>query len=247
MSIIIDLLLLGIVAYCAWLGLKRGLVNSAFGIFSVIIAVFFGHLVGVVYGGEFSDMLKPFATGLVDGAITTVTAEYVENESINSEGDEDANKPPVVILTEEEKSDVYSVSFAALRQIGVGEKSADLIATEVAKEEAVVGQEMSIELTAQLCNKLSYIMVVAIIFAIVAIIAAIIGNVLNIYFKLPNLETVNKISGSVLGAVKGIIIIMFVACLCRYFGLILGQETISRTWLLELLINSNKLASILGV
>ena len=247
MSFVIDVLLVAIVVYCAWLGLKRGLVNSAFGIFSVIVAVFFGHLVGVVYGGEFSNMLQPFATGLVDSAIATVTADYDENYSYTLTEDGEEEAPPVVILTESEKSDVYSVSFAALRQLGISEESAEMMATEVAADHSAVGQEMAIELSKQISDKLSYILVVGIIFAIVSIIAAIIGNVLNLYFKLPNLEMVNKISGSVLGAVKGIIIIMFIACFCRYFGLILGQETITRTWILEMLINSNKLATVLGI
>lgn len=247
MSFVIDLLLIGIVAYCAWHGLKRGLVNSAFGIFSVIIAVFFGHLIGVVCGSEFSSMLKPFATGIVDGAISTVTEDYDETESYSLTGEDDKDEPPVVILTDSEKSDVYSVCFAALRQVGIGEKSAELLATEVAAEHTTVDQEMSLELTELLSDRLAYILVVGVIFAIVSIIAAIIGNVLNLYFKMPNLETVNKISGSVLGAVKGIIIIMLIACFCRYFGLLLGQETISRTWILEMLINHNKLASILGI
>lgn len=246
-SIVIDVLLLAIVVFCAWQGLKRGLVNSAFGIVSLIVAVFIGNLVGVVYSDEFSNMLKPFATGLVDGAILTVTQDQVETETFTLEGEEDKEKPPVVILTDSEKTDVYSVCFAALRQLGIGENAAEALATEIAVDHTVVDQEMAIELTSQLSNKIAYVLVVGLIFSIVSIIAAIIGNVLNLYFKMPNLETVNKISGSVLGAVKGIIIIMFIACFCRYFGLILSEETISRTWLLELLINHNKLATILGI
>lgn len=247
MSFVIDLLLIGIVVYCAWHGLKRGLVNSAFGVFAVIIAVFFGNLVGVVCGDEFSSMLKPFATGIVDGAVSTVTDDYDDTATYTLESEDKESSAPVVVLTESEKTDVYSVCFAALRQIGIGEKSAEMLATEVAAEHTTVDQEMSIELTELLSDRLAYMLVVAVIFAIVSIIAAIIGNILNLYFKMPNLEIVNKISGSVLGAVKGIIIIMLIACFCRYFGLLLGQETVSRTWILEFLINHNKLASILGI
>jgi len=246
MNILIDVLLVAIVVYCAWLGLKRGLVNSAFGIFSLIVAIFFGHLVGVVYGSEFSSMLKPFATGLVDNAVATVTSDYDNVESISLMEDEEET-PPVVFLTESEKSDVYSVSFAALRQLGICAESAEVMATEVAEEHTTVNQDMAIELTNQISNRVSYVLVVGVVFAIVAIIAAIIGNVLNLYFRMPKLEMVNKIAGCGLGAVKGIIIIMFIACFCRYFGIIIGQQTITDTWLLEKLIDSNKLAAVLGI
>ncbi len=247
MSILIDLLIVAIIVYCAWQGLKKGLVNSAFGIFALIVAVFFGHIFATVYGNEFSNMFNPFATGLIDNAISTVAdVQETDATTYSLEGAEEA-EAPVIILTESEKSDVYSVSYAALRQLGIAEKSAEAIAVEVAEDNTVVDQEMAIDLTAKLCDRIAYVLVLGIVFTIVAIIAAIIGNVLNLYFKLPNLETANKISGSVLGAVKGIIIVMFIACFCRYFGLILGQETISDTWLLEFFINHNGLANTLGM
>lgn len=244
MSIIIDLLLLGIVVYCGWQGLKRGLLNSAFGIVALIIAVFFGHLVGVVYSDEFSGMFQPFVSGLVDGAINTVTEDYNKTNIIS--GDDEV-KLPVVVLNNAEKTDVYSVSHAALRQLGIGDSAAKEIATEVATEQTTVDQAMALNITSRLCNRIGYVLITVVIFAIVAIIAAIIGNTLNLYFAMPNLERVNRISGSVLGAVKGIIIIMFIACFCRYFGLLLTNRTVSKTILLEFLINHNKLASILGI
>jgi hypothetical protein len=146
MSIVIDLLLIAIVAYCGWQGLKHGLLNSAFGIVALVAAIFIGHLVGVVYSDEFSGMLQPFAGGLVDTAVGTVT-DYEPGKTTP------AGEPleePVVILTTSEKQDVYSVSFAALRQIGISEDAAEEIATEVADQQLTVNQDMTTALSSNL-------------------------------------------------------------------------------------------------
>lgn len=243
MSLIIDLLLIAIVAYCGWVGFKKGIVTGAFGIVALIAALFIGHLVGTVYSDEFSGMLQPFAGGLIDTAITTVTDYKIGDK--NRDGTE--KEPPVVVLSSTEKSDVYSVCNAALRELGISEDAADKLANEVAQSQRNVDQEMSNQLTALMCVKLGYLAVSAIVFAIVAIIFAIIGNVTNLYFELPRLETVNKVGGTILGIVKGYIIIMVIACVCRYLGLVIGIDRITGTVLLERLINHNKIAGILGV
>ena len=243
MSLLIDLLLIGIVAYCGWQGFKKGIVNGAFGIVALIAAIFIGHLVGTVYSDEFSGMFQPFAGGVIDTSIATVT-EYRVGDT-NRDGTE--KEPPVVVLSDSERSDVHAVCFAALRQLGVCESVAEDIATETAQNQRTVDQEMSRSLTLTLCSRIGYLLVSGIVFAVSAIVFAIISNVINLYFELPRLETANKIGGTVLGVVKGYIIIMFIACICRYAGLAIGNDRIIGTVLLERLINHNKIAGILGI
>ncbi|MBQ6539704.1 MAG: CvpA family protein [Oscillospiraceae bacterium] len=243
MSIVIDLLLIAIVVYCCWMGLKHGLLSSAVGLAALIAAIFIGHLVGVVYSDEFSGMLQPFAGGLADTAISAV----VDYEPGKTTPSGEPLKEPEVVLNTMEKDDAYSVSYAALRELGICETAAEDIAKEVADQQHYVNQEMANSLTSALCDRLGYLAVMIIVTAIVAIIGAIIGNVMNVYFKLPRLETVNKISGSVLGVLKGILLITLIAFACRYLGLVLGNKTIEGTMVLEHLINDNKLAGILGL
>lgn len=233
MHIIIDLVMVAILAFCMWRGYKNGLIVGVCGVLALIAAIFVGNLVAEAYYTEFSGVLEPFATGIVDGAVSAVT----DNDETED----------VYVLEADKKTDTYWVSFTALRNLGLVEGAADPIAQEVHGEEERVGRNMCDVLTEKLSERLTFVAIFALFFALTFIVFAFIGNLISLKLELPGLKIVDIASGIALGACRGIVILLFLACLCRYLGLLLGDELIQSTSILEWLMNSNLIANKLGI
>ena len=235
MNIVFELFLLALIAFCAWRGYKTGLVVAACGIVAVIISLVIASAVADKFSGEFEGMLQPFAGGVVDGAVRNVVYGAEDEEEL------------VVVLTQEEKRDVAAVSRAVMMQIGLEEAAAERVAEETAAEVSGVGQAMSGELTNKLCENISYTAVFAIAFILVFIIFAFIENLLSIYIELPKIKRINDIAGAVAGGIKGLLLVLFFACLMRYAGILISAETIDKTILTEWFANHNFIANILKI
>lgn len=234
LSTIIDIALVFIVAFGAWRGFRNGFIRGIFGILAIIIAIYGANLIAKTYSGEFTGMLEPFVSGIVDSAVT---------EAIDDD-DEPADQD--VSMTYNETSKVYEVSFNALRGIGISEGAAKRIAEKVSGEIETVGQAMSVNLTGTLCSALAYIAVFAVAFILIAIIFAVIGNIFNLAFSIPGIDMIDKIVGLVLGLLKGLLIVFTIGVVIRYIG-ILSAETVEKTTVLKYILNVNPLARILGI
>jgi 3D (Asp-Asp-Asp) domain-containing protein/uncharacterized membrane protein required for colicin V production len=92
-----------------------------------------------------------------------------------------------------------------------------------------MGQGFMMNITESICARLSWILVFYIGFALIAIVFFAIGNVLDLSFGLPGIENVNHIVGAVLGCVKGVGIIIVLACIFRYAGLLISAEELERS------------------
>ena len=233
MFIVIDLILLAILAFFIWRGYKDGLVVGICGIIAVFISLFAGNLLANAYYADFTGVLEPFVTGIVDGAVSDATSSKEEDNAF--------------IVAPENRMDTYWISFAALRNLGISENAAEQIASDVHEEETRVGRALCDKLTEKLCEKLMFVAIFAIGFTLVFIIFAFVGNLLSLSLELPGLELAYTIGGVITGMIKGILIILFLTCICRYFGILLGEELISKTFILEWLMNSNPIAVLIGV
>lgn len=253
----IDLILVAIAAYCAWRGFKNGIIRGVCGILAIIIALYGANLTASVYSSEFTGMLKPFVGGVIDSSITAVlgTGEGSDEEpatpadNASEEDDEggilSGRKP--MVLTLAEKEDVYMVSFASLRYLGLAEGVADGIASDVASDTNKVGQDMASDLSAALCEALAFIAVFAICFILLAIIFAVIGTIIDVTFAIPGIERIEPYFGIALGLIRGLMVAMIVAILFRYLGIFIPQETIDKSVVLKLFINWNPIAEITGL
>ena len=57
------------------------------------------------------------------------------------------------------------------------------------------------------------------------------GNIINLSFRLPNMETVDEIGGAVLGFITGFLFCILIAWVMSFMGLIIGRETLANTTL----------------
>jgi uncharacterized membrane protein required for colicin V production len=226
--VLIDLGIIGIVVFCAWRGYRNGLIRGVFGLVTLIISLILGNIVATAYSEEFTGMLNPFVGGIVDTALVDVAAEGIEYELVEHEND-----------TEEFKS-----AFNALRYIGLPSSAAAQVAEKAVEDDS--DQPLTDSIAQELSLSLAYVAVFAIAFILIAIIFAVIGNLIGFVFSLPGLRLVDMISGAALGLVKGIILIVALAAVIRYFGL-LALETLEGTAILNYLVNNNFIANMLGI
>ena len=231
MNRIIDLVLVLIVLFFVWRGYKDGLILGVLGIVAIIVSFAVANIVANTYSGEFTAMLQPFASGIVDKAISDALPESEDGAA----------------LAPDALGDVYTITFTALRKVGLSEKAASQIAEKASGQVGYATAKLSDRVTEYLCEKLAFIIVFAVSFILLAIVFATIGNIINLAFSLPGLESVNRIAGAAFGFSKGVLILLFIACLFRYLGILISEETLEKTILLKWLINSNILANLIGV
>ncbi|MBQ3403956.1 MAG: CvpA family protein [Oscillospiraceae bacterium] len=236
MSFVLDIILVCIIVYCAIRGWQKGFLISLCGIVAVIIAIVGGNIAAKVYCNEFVGLIDPFTTGITEKLVLTVTGDVPP-------GEEGARFP----LTNSERKDVYTVCNAAMREFGLPEDVADEIARTVAEDNDTVNEAMGVALAEQLTQRFAYLAVFTVAFVIILLVLSVVGSILDLRLELPKLRTANNISGAVLGAVKGLLIVMVIALICRYVVFVLGIDTVEKTTLLEGMANHNLIADHLGL
>ena len=225
MSIIIDLILVAIIAFCVWNGYRKGFIMGISGILALIVAFYGAQIVADTYSQEFNSMLKPFISGIVDSAVATV-----------QEDDE----------AQYDDGDVYGITYDALGNIGVLKTAAEDIAQEISDRVERTGQTMREEIVNVLCSKIAYVLTAVIVFLLILIVFTVIANLLNLAFKLPGLEFINETLGALFGFAKGAIIIVAIAWLMRYLGVLVDEDIVNKTLLLEWLMEHNLVTKFFG-
>jgi len=227
-TLVIDLALIAIVAYCTWRGYKNGLIRGVFGVVTLIAALILANITAAAYSEEAIGVLTPFVGGIVDSAMADIVEEGLEQDFI-------------VIENESEK---FGIAYSALRRIGLPESASARVA-EMAIEDEAEGF-LSDLIATKLSSSLSYVAVFGIAFLLLAILFAIIGNLIGLVFSLPGLKLIDIIAGIAFGFVKGLLIVLTIAVIVRYFGLV-AVSTLEGTSILSFLVNNNIIANLLGI
>ena len=245
MSIAIDLILVGIILLCVWRGFKSGIIRGVCSIVALVIAIFGANLVATAYSGEFTGMLSPFVSGVVDTVIMDILYPSADDSETVT-----ANTPSAISPRSgrAEKLSTYDVAFAALRKIGLPENASVKVAELVSggDSEPVPGISIAERISDKLCSVLAFAAVFGVCFILLSIIFAVLGNLINLVFSIPGLEQLDSLLGMALGLVRGLVIVLVAAAVIRYVGLV-TSSLIDRTVLLKYLINANPIASILGI
>ena len=66
MRIIIDILLLLILAYCTWMGYKKGFINTCVSILAIVVALYAGSLLSSAFSSKIIPAFQPFAGGIIE-------------------------------------------------------------------------------------------------------------------------------------------------------------------------------------
>jgi len=225
---LIDLAIIGLVVFCAWRGYRNGLIRGAFGIVTLVASLFLANIAATAYSEEFTGMLKPFVSGIVESSISDLSDEEVVIEEPEHEND----------------SEEFITAYKALRHIGLPVPAAIRIAEQAMEDESE--SYLADKVGDKLSSVLAFVAVFGISFILVAIIFAVIGNLVGFVFSLPGLKLLDMIAGVAFGLAKGVLIVLTLAAVVRYFGL-LALETLEGTAILNYLVNNNMIADMLGI
>lgn len=236
MSLILDLALVGIVALCAWRGFRSGIINGIMWIVAIAICLYGANLVATAYEDDLSEVVEPFAVSVVESAMTG---------GDSADGDSDAVIDPGLSVDEREKLDVFAVSLAVLRKLGIADPAARALAQDTADKYNKVDTQMTQHLTGLLCGRLSYVLLFAVGFVVLICIFTVAANILDLHFGIPGHENLNHITGAALGVIRGILIIFIIGCFCRYLGIFLKPALEEKTLIYKTVVESNKLAELL--
>jgi uncharacterized membrane protein required for colicin V production len=269
-SLLIDIAIIFIVALCLWRGYKDGLIRGAFGFVALIVSLFVANIVAAAYAEEFTSMLRPFVSGIIESTFTEITREPGEGEE-----PEEPQEPeePFDFGPYEDEAEDFKSAYMVLRRMGLPEAAAVRVAqltVEAGDKETdpdsnaepgtgqgggssggsgggfEVDMYFADAIAARLSSILSYVALFAIGFILLAIVFTVIGNLVGVVFSLPGLEIIDKIAGAILGLLRGLIIVFVLAAVVRYVG-ILASSTVDATTVLKYLVNTNPIAVILGI
>ena len=223
MKLIIDIALLVIIALCTWGGFRRGLIGGIAGLMAIVIALFGGSLLSSAYSGEVIPALKPFVSGYID---TPQTRDDILADLGYADSDRSLND-----ILAEDPSLRYDYAYGCVTAVGFSSDRAE----ELAEKSVALAEERDLTMTdavvAVLCDTITYVGGLLLAFLMVLILLIAIANVFNLSLRLPNMEVLDEISGTLLGFARGFVYCVLLSWVLSFFGLVIGRDTLDGTTL----------------
>ncbi len=223
MKIVIDFVLIFIVAACTWNGFKRGLIGGIAGILAIVISLYGGALLSSAFSPEIIPAAEPFVEGFLDSADAK---DFILSEL----GYEDTEKSVNDILAED-PSLKYDYAYNCVIYAGLSKVSARTLASRAVELSDSSGADLQSAVSDTLCDSLSYVFGTVIAFLLLLMLIVAIANLFNLSLRLPNMETIDEIGGSVTGFLKGAVYCILLCWALSFLGLILGRDTLESTLL----------------
>ena len=223
MKIVIDFVLIFIVAACTWNGFKRGLIGGIAGILAIVISLYGGALLSSAFSPEIIPAAEPFVEGFLDSADAK---DFILSEL----GYEDTEKSVNDILAED-PSLKYDYAYNCVIYVGLSKASARTLASRAVELSDSSGADLQSAVSDTLCDSLSYVFGTVIAFLLLLMLSVAIANLFNLSLRLPNMETIDEIGGSVTGFLKGVVYCILLCWALSFLGLILGRDTLESTLL----------------
>lgn len=234
-AVIIDIILVLILALCAYKGFRKGLILGITGLIALAVSLYGANLLADTFSSEFTGVLQPFVSGIVYKSVDDYEERAAEEDYVY-EGPKEGDK-----------DEAYRMSYESLRNLGIIKTAAENITSDVRARFDKADHEFKEALVDKLTSTIAYVLTFIIGFVLILIIFIVIANVINLAFKLPGLEIINEILGALLGLAKGLVIAFVLAWFVRFLGFIIPEEEIDRTLLLSWLIKVNPITAVLGI
>jgi uncharacterized membrane protein required for colicin V production len=210
MNWIIDLLIVGVILFFAWRGLRKGLIMAVAGAVTMLVAV-----VGAYFA---ANMFSHHMEGFIEAPVRSWVANRMENMGDTVIG--------------ERIPTVDSHALDALRDIGFNENLIPFISNAISGQLQRVGYSFQEAIAAVLVTAVSHILTYIIAFIVLLIALKFAARLLDTIAKLPVLNTANKLGGLLGGLVQGVAIVWVSVYVLRFVGAI-GEGTVEGTFLLR--------------
>ncbi|MBP8639969.1 MAG: CvpA family protein [Oscillospiraceae bacterium] len=241
MRLAFEVLLLLIIAYCAWSGYKKGLVMCIGSILAIIISLYVGDLLGDTFAREVQPALSPFVSGYMDGTEGIISSNM--NELLNT-GTSSMSVDEALAQNPDLRYDLCVNSY---KNVGVYTSAAKEMADEAIALSEQNGSSLSTAIVDVMCQNLSYCLIFILFFLLTIIIVTVLGNLFNLSFRIPDKDKLNDLGGAIAGGVTGILICMTITWVLRFCGAFLPEEIMSKTLLTALFLKINFLSLFLSI
>ena len=255
MSNFVLIMVLVIFGGCFYMGSRKGLVRTVFGLFSSIVVLLTGTVISPIISNQLRNNDKIF------NAISTRIEKSLENYGKNGKRDEQSvdKKKTKGKKSKGKKSrelinadDIY-VPYKLL----TGNQAVEEIITDILKNEHIkkaredvqkeVNHRVAIYLTGIVINSGTFILV----YFILSVGLSVLGKVLNIISKLPVINELNRMVGGIVGIFQGLVIVWLIFTLMMVFiekpFIQEGMRQIEENAFLRILYESNIIAKIIGI
>jgi hypothetical protein len=240
MRFIIEIFLLFVILICTWNGYKKGFVMCIGGILAIIVSLYVGDLLADTFTSAVTPVVHPFVSGYMDGSEGKISSALDDIlGSGSSLSIEDAIKANPDIKTE--------LCVKSFEKVGVYSSTAEVMANNAISMEAESGSTLSVAIINVMCNSVTYFLIFLIFFAITLIILTVMGNILNLSFKIPEMDKLNDVGGIAAGAFTGLMFCVIIAWALKFSGILFPEEDLKHTLLTALFLKMNILSQFLSI
>lgn len=226
MSIILDVILITVLAAFIFTAAKKGFMLSLLELLAVVVSLALSY--------QFSPVVAQAAyDGIVeDSLIETVETQIDENFNISST----ATQAEVIL----EAIPDFMVSFASSAGVELEEVKTKISSENFSSENLATElvQKVAQPIVVGALNIVFFLILAFVLLFVLKWVAALLAKL----FKLPLIGTVNKVLGGVLGACKGVLVIVFI---CTILDIIFSNgdneiaEAVNNSYVIGLLDNVN--------
>ena len=238
MHILVDLLIIGILAFCAWQGYRRGVIGGILAVVFVVVAIYGANLVATTYSNEFADMFRPFVSGYLDRVETEAIEEHAPPELASLSTEDLFRLDPGI------EPEMAETVFLAL---GAHESRTYKLHYRY-EAERFEGHTVNRAMTNVLVYAFCFLIIYVIAFLLLLIGFTVVYNIIPFSFRLPGhkLKLPDEIGGAVFGLGQGLLMVFMLTWLLGYLGLPLSrlaEGLLERTWLTEFFVRANPMTN----
>ena len=226
-----DILIIAIIAFCAWQGYKRGILGGILAVAFIIVSIYGAGLMASAFSNEFTGMFRPFISGWMD-RVEVEAAEEVAPWDLRGRSTEDIFRlePGIEPL----------VVRQAFLELGVHESRTEhLVDRYLDERERAETVSFNRAMTEVSVTTFCFLMVYIIAFLLILIALTVIYNVIQLSFKLPGLRLVDDIGGGLLGLFQGLLLVFMLTWALGYAGLLLPEDFLAETSVVEFFVQRN--------
>ena len=224
MHTLADILIIAIIAFCAWQGYKRGILGGIVAIVFIVVSVYGAGIMASAFSNEFTNMFRPFISGWLD-RVEVEAAEEVAPWDLRGRSTED--------LFRLEPGIEPVVARQAFLELGVHESRADQFVERYLDERERGDVSFNRAMTEVSVTTFCFLMVYIIAFLLILIGLTVIYNVIHLSFKLPGLKLVDDIGGGILGLIQGLLLVFMLSWALGFTGLLLPEDFLEQTSVVE--------------
>ena len=212
--LILDLLVLLVIALFVWRGAAKGFILSFCGLIAILVA-FIG-------AGFAANTLSPAVARAIEPRLASAIEAQLE-EQLHQAGQTADGAAAEVELP---MGDVLD----ALREMGFYEELVDTVDRAVENGMAAVAADAAARVAASIAQAIAYRIIFALSFVLILAAWGALSHALDLVARLPGLHFLNKTAGA---AIKAILVLFLAAWLMELLGVIIPEETVRQTHLLQ--------------